>query len=279
MPRGKRRQLPKGWGVVRLRKVLRESHGPFTVLDAGSGRLPHWAIERVLPKSGRARVITCADPKVASRRTLVKNRPRLRAAQKSLLLEPKSAIDLLMDAKPYTFDVIRGSYLLNVLRDWRIGKTNSEAVNGFLVLCWHALKRNGRAFFLQDKPAIPEYAKLAKRNGFVVDVIELPDNVAARAPSPAVRLRSSPERRLRYMSRYYRVGPGSKKVKEAIKAGTITEAQEYAKPVMLVLRKRRKSRAEMETQEYYYGHLTPEERIGVEELETYMEIFRSDPMH
>jgi len=142
---------------------------------------------------------------------------------------------------PQSQDLIFASYLTNNLkRDGSSCVSQHDCRTSFLLAVHRTLTPGGRLILVQDKVAIPVYKQLGQSIGFDVHSIEIPQSKALKSASKYIRLRATPNRRIKFMKKNYGYAPDSEEVQAWIKQGVIKEPEEYARPVIISMRKPRK---------------------------------------
>lgn len=218
------------------KKFGSSSKKPFIVFEAGAGMVPSGLVKRAAQseKRGKNRRFIGVDIKLGPNWLSLLG-ARLFRMPSNISLKKADVLNSLLDLRPKSQDIVFESYLLNNL-------TPKQRLN-FFKRAKKVLKSNGRLVIVQDKAVISIYIKIATKLGFTVTVLEIPDLALKKSSSKAIRDRSTPRKRLKYLRHYARNGSDMpKNLQRAFEIEAINSKQEYARPTMLVLQKPKKTK-------------------------------------
>ena len=215
---------------------------PFTVLEAGCGRIPIGLVRkasRALEKGKTHRRFIGIDDELNL--DLLMKKLKLQKLPKNLQLMEKCAIKYLKRTPPGSMDLIFGSYLLNNLAEkWScvvLGYSCREALLGFAK---KALKPGGRMIFIIDKINVEEYRETAAANGMNFHAVELPDKVLKKSPAEHIRLRATLKKRKK-IARWYAFSEFSESAKKQF-GPRVAANPEIARPTAIIMQKPKKEK-------------------------------------
>ncbi|MCX6803392.1 MAG: hypothetical protein NTY48_02355, partial [Candidatus Diapherotrites archaeon] len=146
--------------------------------------------------------------------------------------------------------VIFGSYLLNSLP-----KEDSCLLKGvpcdrtFCIAAEKALAPGGRLILVQDKLQEKFLQEIAGKLGLKIHAITIADEQAIKSKSPAVRMRSSPQKRIKFTkSELARMHLDTGKYLKGLKKLGIHNIEEATRPTIFLLRKSRKAKTRLESE-------------------------------
>jgi len=231
---------------------------PFVVFEAGPGRKPVGLMLKAARKrGGRQKFFIGADKRIAAGPLLRLDRALwwkfgLKKLPKNAALAVDCASRMLMGTRPGSLSVVFGSYFFNNLpqRASHCVPTHTcEEV--FINSAIDALKPGGRIILVQDKFALPTYRNVAQSFGLGFYTKEIPDDTAKKSPSRAIRMRATPKKRLNVLREYQKEPGGSSdpaEVARLVREGLIASEAEFAKPVIISMKKPRKGMEERDSE-------------------------------
>ena len=211
---------------------------PRIIFDAGCGKYPKGLIAaaRRAKETGRNRHFIGIDERIDLDRIVRKYGTR---GPGNVELAEACAVRALRQQKPGSIDTVTATYLLNNLHEKSCLSPDAHSCSGlFLTFAARALKPGGRIIIVQDKQNLPVLMEAAKDLGLRFSSIEIPDRLAQKSSSTAVRERSTPVRRLKYLMGSLRGwGLTIEDVRAQMKEQGIKAVSGYMKPVAMIMTK------------------------------------------
>lgn len=206
----------------------------INIVDAGSDRRPSALVKRAIESNEkkRGRFFTAIE-KIAFEHEELKRELGITHLPQNVALLNKDALIQIKKFKPKSQNIIFASYLLNNI----IGRKGGllDTIN-FIHYSMRALKPNGRLILIQDRIAVEDYRSIAKTLGLKTHIIPMTDKQAQEANAWAIEMRSTPKKRVSYIT-----GQGKEHTieyyRELAEKKGYKEPDELVRPVIIIIKK------------------------------------------
>jgi len=206
---------------------------PFRVFEAGTGFFPSGLIRKAAQseKKGLNRFFAGVDKKLAPNFVSLLLSGRLRLPS-NLSLKRADVFSELRLLPRKSQSVIFESYLLNNLHE--------ADRNNFFRLAKRALRWGGRLVMVQDFRWVSYLRGRAEKFGFGFASFPIPDSALKKSPAWAIRIRSTPKKRLKQIKHYNITGAGNNTRIQRLLLSILPTPDKYARPTLIVLQKNKR---------------------------------------